>query len=114
MLDTLNKEIIAPPALALPVMGTASLELAMVHTAEELEAVQRLRFKIFTQEMQASLPTSSPGLDADEYDPWCEHLMVREQASGRIVGTYRMLTTVNAHRLGRMYSASEFDLSGLG
>ena len=114
MLNTLDTELNAARALVLPLMGTGNLELAMVHTAGELEAVQRLRFDIFSEEMQAALPTSSQGIDADEYDPWCEHLMVREQSSGQIVGTYRLLTPVNAQRLGRMYSESEFDLSGLG
>jgi len=95
-------------------MAAGNLELVMAHTPEELEASQRLRFTIFSEEMNAVFPASANGIDADEYDPWCEHLMVREQATGRVVGTYRLLTPVNAERLGGYYSESEFDLSGLG
>lgn len=85
----------------------------MVRTPQELEAVQRLRYKIFSEEMRVAFPDSGDRIDADDYDPWCEHLMVREPATGRIVGTYRLLTPVNAERMGGYYSESEFDLSGL-
>ena len=97
----------------LPKVGASNLELAMVRTAEELEAVQRLRYTIFSEEMSAAFPGSGEGIDADQYDPWCEHLMVRESATRRIVGTYRLLTPVNAERLGGFYSESEFDLASL-
>lgn len=98
----------------LPPIAAGNLELAVAHAPEEIEALQRLRFQVFSEEMNAVFPESSNGIDADEYDPWCEHLMVREQATGRVVGTYRLLTPVNAARLGGYYSESEFDLSGLG
>ena len=32
------------------------------------------------------------GLDTDRFDRLCDHLVVRENASGDIVGTYRLLT----------------------
>lgn len=97
-----------------PSIAAGQLELAVARTAEDLEAVQRLRFAVFSEEMNAVFPDSAHGIDADEYDPWCEHLMVREQATRRVVGTYRLLTPVNAARLGGYYSESEFDLSALG
>src|SRR5690606_5155276 len=99
--------------LRLPIVAAGNLELAIVKTSKELEAVQRLRYSIFSQEMSAAFPGCSEGIDADRYDPWCEHLMVRESSTGRIVGTYRLLTPVNAERLGGFYSESEFDLSPL-
>jgi len=98
----------------LPAMAAGNLELAVARTADEIEALQRLRFSVFSEEMNAVFPESANGIDADRYDPWCEHLVVREQDTGRIVGTYRLLTPVNATRLGGYYSESEFDLSGLG
>lgn len=100
--------------LLLPAMAAGNLELAVASTADDIEALQRLRFSVFSEEMNAVFPETANGLDADHYDPWCEHLMVREHATGRIVGTYRLLTPVNAARLGGYYSESEFDLSGLG
>ena len=99
--------------LALPSIAAGNLELVVARTPEELEAAQRLRFAVFLEELNASFSGAAHGIDADDYDPWCEHLLVREQASGDVVGTYRLLTPANAARLGRYYSESEFDLSSL-
>lgn len=114
MLETQDTRLAYSHPLILPAISAGSLELVVVRTPEDLEAVQRLRFSVFSEEMNAVFPESANGIDADEYDPWCEHLMVREQDTGRVVGTYRLLTPVNADRLGGYYSESEFDLSGLG
>jgi len=114
MLETHDRSLDHSSLPPLPTVAAGSLELAVARTAEELEALQRLRFKVFSEEMNVAFPDSANGIDADEYDPWCEHLIVREQASGRTVGTYRLLTPVNAARLGGYYSESEFDLSALG
>src|SRR3546814_19894348 len=56
----------------------------------ELEAIQRLRYDVFTEEMNVAFPDAVDGLDSDRYDPWCEHFMVRELNTGRVVGTYRL------------------------
>lgn len=114
MLETQDSIPGRPHPLMLPAIAAGSLELAVARTAEEIKALQRLRFAVFSEEMQAVFPEDSNGIDADAYDPWCEHLMVRETATGRVVGTYRLLTPVNAARLGGYYSESEFDLTGLG
>src|SRR3546814_14952953 len=90
------------------------LGMGLARTNEELEAIQRLRYDVFTEEMNVAFPDAVDGLDSDRYDPWCEHFMVRELNTGRVVGTYRLLTPANARTAGGYYSASEFDLSGLG
>jgi putative hemolysin len=90
------------------------LALGLASTPEELEAIQRLRYKVFTEEMNAHFPDSAEGIDSDRFDPWCKHFMVREVPSGRVVGTYRLLTPEDARKAGGYYSESEFDLSGLG
>jgi len=90
------------------------LVLTLARSHQDLEAIQRLRYDVFTEEMGAVFPDGSNGLDADRYDPWCEHFLVKEQPSGRVVGTYRLLTPANARKAGAYYAESEFDLSGLG
>lgn len=89
------------------------LQLRLAQTQHDLKAVQRLRFKIFSEEMQAVLPSAQSGLDIDEYDAWCEHFMVLGGPKQKVVGTYRILRPEQAARLGRYYSESEFDLSPL-
>lgn len=91
----------------------AGLVLGLARTNAELEAIQRLRYDIFTKEMNAVFPEAVDGLDADRFDPWCEHFMVKNLATGQIVGTYRLLTPANAIKAGGYYSESEFDISAL-
>src|SRR3546814_11832811 len=63
--------------------------------------------------MGVVFPDAHDGIEQDRYDPWCEHLMVRELDTGRVVGTYRIMTPEKAREAGGYYSESEFDLSGL-
>ena len=57
----------------------------------EIREAQRLRYQVFAEEMGARLSTVLPDHDIDLYDPFCDHLLVRELASGEVVGTYRIL-----------------------
>ncbi len=90
------------------------LVVGLAQTHEELELIQRLRFDVFSSEYGAVLGQNHDGIDRDHFDPWCEHLMVRELGTDRVVGTYRVLTPHQARRAGGYYSESEFDLAGLG
>lgn len=103
------------PVKAQPWAGSPSRVLAvgLACTPEEIEEVQRLRYTVFTEDMGAVFPDAQDGIERDRYDPWCEHLMVRELDTGRVVGTYRIMTPDKARQAGGYYSESEFDLSGL-
>lgn len=61
--------------------------------------------------MGARLSTRHPGIDHDIFDPYCEHLLVRDGDSGEVVGTYRILTGAHARKIGGFYSDEEFDLT---
>ncbi|MBU1236191.1 MAG: GNAT family N-acetyltransferase [Gammaproteobacteria bacterium] len=87
--------------------------VGLAQTAEEIESAQRLRHKVFAEEMGAKLQTRTPGVDADFYDPYCEHLVVRDEEAGKVVGTYRILTPDAAKKVGSYYSDNEFDLTRL-
>lgn len=79
----------------------------------EIREAQRLRYKVFAEEMGARLPTVLPGHDIDLYDPYCDHLLVRELSGDEVVGTYRILPPDAARRVGSYYSEQEFDLTRL-
>jgi len=81
--------------------------------ADEIRSVQRLRHLVFADEIGATRHTSVAGLDVDEFDAHCDHLVVRDDRTGETVGTYRMLPPHRAAALGRLYSDGEFDLSSL-
>jgi len=89
------------------------LSLSLASTPEEVREVQRLRYKIFIEAMGLSALANEEGLDADEVDAYCDHLIVRDSRSLKVVGTYRLLSPSAARKLGRFYSESEFDLSRL-
>jgi putative hemolysin len=87
--------------------------LSLAVDDSEIRETQRLRHKVFAEEMGARLSSVLPGHDVDLYDPFCDHLLVRELASGEVVGTYRILTPEAARRVGSYYSEQEFDLTRL-
>ncbi|MEU5383894.1 GNAT family N-acetyltransferase [Kitasatospora cineracea] len=98
----------------LPEPQQPSYQLVFARTAEDVRAAQRLRHQVFADEMGAVLDSPLPGLDADPFDEFCDHLLVREQPTGEVVGTYRLLRPEQARRAGRLYSDTEFDLARLG
>ncbi|HUO05981.1 MAG TPA: GNAT family N-acyltransferase [Candidatus Binataceae bacterium] len=85
-------------------------ETVLAHSEAEVYEAQRLRYRAFALEMGASLPNAQDGLDRDEFDPYCDHLMVRDAESRRVVGTYRILTSEQARHTGGFYSQREFYL----
>ncbi|MEZ0216405.1 MAG: GNAT family N-acetyltransferase, partial [Rariglobus sp.] len=85
-------------------MSTERYELRMAKNADDVRAAQRLRFAVFNVEMGEGLPGSAAtGLDADEFDEVCDHLLVVERATSEVVGTYRLQTGVVAGASGRGY-----------
>jgi putative hemolysin len=87
--------------------------MLLVREGDEIEAAQRLRYKVFAEEMGAKIHSGVPGLDVDYFDEYCDHLVVREDETGEIVSTYRMLPPERATEAGGLYSETEFDLRGI-
>ena len=75
-----------------------------------IKEAQALRFRVFAKEMGAKLKTESEGLDYDEVDSYCDHLIVYDNVNKKIVGYTRLLNQDQADRLGSFYSQSEFNL----
>jgi putative hemolysin len=86
--------------------------LRMAQSVEDRDAACRLRFKVFNIELGEGLVCSyETGLDSDHFDLFCEHLLVEDRLSRRIVGTYRMQSGEAAARNLGYYSEQEFDLA---
>ena len=75
-----------------------------------IKEAQALRYRVFAQEMGAKLKTESEGLDYDEVDGYCDHLVVFDNSTQKIVGYTRLLDQRQAQRLGQFYSQDEFNL----
>jgi L-ornithine Nalpha-acyltransferase len=90
----------------------ADFEVKIATSAGEIEEAQKLRFQVFNLELKKGLKSSyERGLDIDEFDPFCDHLIVRDLKSGEVVGTYRLLRGSQARRYFGFYSEKEFDLA---
>ena len=90
-----------------------ALAVALARDAHEVHEAQRLRYKVFAEEMGARVPGRETGLDCDRYDAHCEHLLVRDTNTQKVVGTYRILSGAKARRIGGFYADEEFDLTRL-
>lgn len=98
-----------------------SLEVRMAETDSEVEAAQRLRYRVFYEEM-AAIPTPEmreQRRDFDKFDPFCDHMLVidrtlhDEDGQPLVVGTYRMIREAYLDKIGGFYTAGEYDLSSM-
>ncbi|MDM0023918.1 GNAT family N-acetyltransferase [Variovorax saccharolyticus] len=108
-----RSDAIAVPRAPADAAASAGIEVGWARHLDEVRAAQRLRYEVFAGEMGARLATPIPGHDIDLFDDFCEHLLVRDAASGQVIGTYRVLTPAQARRVGSTYSDIEFDLTRL-
>ena len=78
-----------------------------------IEAAQRLRYEVFSREYQSDLGGEVPGLDADRFDAFCDHLLVTDNHTGELVATTRVLHQSRIGEAGGFYSEGEFNLDNL-
>ena len=123
--STLANPAAADPQRLVPITGAAgfgelragNLGVRVATSEAEIRAVQSLRYRVFYHEMGAhpDAATFASKLDSDLYDAVADHLLVVDHSLGdgpdSIVATYRLIRQVAAERIGRFYSASEFDIS---
>ncbi|MEK7810293.1 MAG: GNAT family N-acyltransferase [Pseudomonadota bacterium] len=89
------------------------LTFSLARSVTEVTEAQRIRFKVFAEEMGAKLPSAGLGLDIDRFDEFCDHLLVRDHGNDKVVGTYRILPPAQAVKAGSYYSETEFDMTRL-
>ena len=103
-----------------------SLEVRLAVRKSEVRRAQRLRYKVFYEEMSA-VPSALAAFsrrDVDAYDAICDHLVVLDHADAKptgkfgapkpkVVGTYRLLRGEVAARHQGFYSEAEYDLAPL-
>lgn len=77
-----------------------------VSDVSELKEALALRFNVFHKEM---IGTRRPhGVDVDEFDFVCDHLIIVNRKTGKIIGTYRLNCSLFSDQF---YSAREFNLN---
>ena len=76
----------------------------------DVTAAQALRHLCFV--IGAGRPALADGLDRDQYDPLCQHILV-EDVQGRLVACFRLLPLKDGAEIGQSYSAQYYDLAAL-
>ncbi|MEJ1297275.1 MAG: GNAT family N-acyltransferase [Candidatus Sedimenticola sp. (ex Thyasira tokunagai)] len=100
-------------------LDAGNYEVRLACSASEVEAAQRLRYRVFYEEMGAQPSPSVYALkrDVDGYDAYCDHLLVIDKGKSNgepcVVGTYRLLRRKVAQDFSGFYSEQEFDLGPL-
>src|SRR6056297_1097032 len=79
----------------------------MAETDADLRAAQHLRFRAFRQ------GGGTGETDSDAHDAFCAHILVEEEATGRLVCCFRMLPLSDGGEIERSYSAQFYELSAL-
>lgn len=86
-------------------------------TRDDIEAAQRLRYLAFIAGRhscaEAAATPRLDGLDADDFDALCRHVLIEERKTGRLVCTYRFLDLAGGGEIATSYSAQFYDLAGL-
>ncbi len=115
MNDTGSSFPVSPESLPDTVIDAGRYQLFFARTEDDLDAILKLRFRVFNLELGEGLDESFvTQRDEDELDRWFHHLAIRLRSTGEIVGTYRMQTRAMAQANRGWYSAGEFVLDGFG
>ena len=86
----------------------------LAQNQKEIESAQRLRFEVFNIDMKKGLESSfKTGLDCDEYDSLCDHILIIDKTKNRTIGTYRLLLRSRLGEEGRFYCEQEFDIENI-
>ena len=93
--------------------GKPELYVGMARDEDDVRAAQRLRYRVFAEEMGAALHSDVPGLDVDPFDTFCRHLIVRDRRNDEVVACMRVLLDTEARLAGSFYSETEFELGNL-
>lgn len=92
---------------------TPDFRIALAETEADLRAAQALRHDVFVKELGAEQGAGADGLEQDDFDVHCDHMLLFDDAVGRVVGVYRLMRQEQAENAGRFYSESEYDLTPL-
>lgn len=92
-----------------------SFTVKLAETDEELRAAQRLRYDVFVRELGGGgeMVDHAEGLERDQFDPYFDHMLAYDDATGEVVGVYRLLPGDRVAEVGRFYSEDEYDLTVL-
>ncbi len=95
-------------------LSRGKYRVRLAQTPAEVEAAQRLRHLTFIAGRGAAVGgPRAEGLDADDLDAACDHMLIEDRRTGQLACCFRMLPLSNGSEIARTYSARYYDLSAL-
>jgi L-ornithine Nalpha-acyltransferase len=101
-------------------MDVSRYRLGLAASEEDVAAAQRLRYRVFVEEMGAGASPEERAArrEWDDFDPHCDHLLlVDQEAQGdpldRVAAVYRLLRGEVAAKGVGFYGEGEYDLAPL-
>lgn len=117
MSDLQLESMVGPERVCALDIRSGTLSVRLAERPNEVAASQALRYRVFYEEMGAE-PTPEMARaqrDFDRFDEVADHLLVIDHTRGAgpqsVIGTYRLIRRSAAARIGRFYSAEEYDIS---
>lgn len=110
MIENFPKHIVEPVVLA----ESEHFLVKLAKNHEEVETAQRLRYEVFNIEQERGLKGAKKyGIDFDEFDEQCLHLLAVEKSTAKLAGTYRAHLGSIANSAKGFYSSKEYEIHGL-
>lgn len=110
---TLISELGSQDQKSLNTLQKNPIQISWAKDENEVREAQQLRYKVFAEEMGAHLTASHEKIDQDILDQYCDHLLIRDAETLKVIGTYRVLPPHKAKEAGFYYSDLEFNLDRL-
>jgi len=88
-------------------------EVKIAQNKKEIKQALRLRYEIFSQETDRVSRQAENQLDVDDYDKFCDHLIVIDKTNNKIVGTYRLLLGSKVDKKIGFYSEKSFNIGNI-
>ena len=85
----------------------------LAESETDVRSCQNLRYLTFIQTRGLSDNPDPQGIDSDEFDADCRHMMVEDTRTGQLVCCFRMMPLESGADIGRCYSAKYYDLDAL-
>lgn len=97
-----------------PEIFSENYSVRIAQSQKEIESALRLRYQVFNVEMAGETPSENTlGIESDDFDFVCHHLIVLERKTNKTVGTYRLNTLETAGKVSGFYSSGEFSIEDL-
>ena len=88
-----------------------NIVVRLAQSKEEVEQAQKLRYEILILNYDDS--KDKQGLDACEHDEYCECLVAIDETTGKVVGTYRLMSNMHLEKIDSFICENEYDLTNL-